>query len=142
MTLNELLQTNKYTALTVAEAHELLHRKRHAVLVEFRGSYLGLASQVEPDSVRRLIQSVDLAAETDPLVREIQHFLRSDSGVDLSHPTTRAFLDGFAANVALPLTADDARSIKALAETMQSDAEKYDWGNVRMGQIQEARRNQ
>ena len=138
--LKELLATDTYTSLTEKEAFGKLHEERHAVLVGTRGTYLGLASQVNPDIVRRLIQSVDGAALADPLVSEIRNYLRSDSGVDIAHATTRAMIDQFAANVALPLTTEDATVIKALAEDMHSDAEKHKIGNVKIGHIQEARK--
>jgi hypothetical protein len=66
--------------------------------------------------IRRLIATIDAAASVDPLVAEARHWLRSPTGLDVGHPLTRQMLDFFGGSSELPLTVEDAATIKGLAE--------------------------
>lgn len=128
--LKNLLGTAEYDGLSDADAALLANQKRHPAARERRATYLSVARDVGPETARRLIATLDAVAESDPLVAEIRHRLRSSDGVDVSHSTTAAMLDLFAAHPDLPLTSEDAASIQELADYLESDAERIGCGYI------------
>lgn len=137
MTLNQLLATAEYQPLSNADAAALVNTPRHAALRESRQNYISLAGQptVGPDVVRRLISAVESVVNSDKLVNESRHWLRSSTGIDVGHPATRALIDA----MPTPLTTSDKTKIKALAEYQQSDADLHELGLIEEKHIRWAR---
>jgi predicted NBD/HSP70 family sugar kinase len=143
VTLKNLLATAEYADLSDADAAALANEKRHAATVDQYYTYRSLAggTGVGIDITRRLIQSMDAAAQADVLIGEMRHSLRGERGLNVNDAGVRGTLESFAANENLPTTADDAAAIKALADSTESDAERHRLGEVRPGDIQVARAN-
>lgn len=95
------------------------------VLRETRVTYLGIMAEGGPALGARLITSVRAVVASghvvlSPVLDEVQHSLR-DSGVDIAHAATRSTLDTLASlQVPNGLTAEDAATIKAMAEYPQT----------------------
>lgn len=126
-----------YSGMSDSQASDDLNELRYVAAT--RVTYISLAAEIDLDIVRRLISTVDTAAIGDVLVKEMQNWLRSDTGVDIGSSKTRAMLDSFAANPALPLTGDDAAAIKSLAENKSSRATELGLGVVKPGHVEQAR---
>lgn len=146
MNLSELLATGDYIGLSDADAASLANEKRHAITVDAWHTYRSLASSkgIGIEATRRLIQTMDAATASDPLVGEMRHNLRGNgdpNGINANDPNTQAMIDSFAANEQLPLTLADAAAVKALADSTESDVERHRLGTVREGTVQQARVN-
>jgi hypothetical protein len=138
MTLTELLATADYTGLSDAEAATLANQKRHRGNSFWTYKALMSESGIGIDATRRLIQTIDAAAASDPVVAEIRWSLREGTGVNANDASTRGMIDMMAANSQLPLTTQDATTIKGLADNQKSDAELYGL-RVTIGAIERAR---
>lgn len=135
MTLDELLKTDDYAGLTDAEAAALANQQRHAVTVAAYHTYRSLAGEggIGTAATRRLIQTMDGASASDPLVGEMRHSLRGNGappGINADDSHTQAMLDQFAVDSDLPLTESDAAAVKALAESTESDVQRHGLGSV------------
>lgn len=131
--LIRLLATPEYAGLTDVAAAELANQRRHQVVDETQWTYLGLASSqgVGIEVTGRLIATIDAVAASNPVVAEMRTFLRDPAGgISPAEAATQQMLDAFAANEDLPLTSDDAASIKALGSKLVSDAQRLRLGIV------------
>lgn len=126
-----------YAAMSDAQVSMDLNELRYVAAT--RVTYVSLAADLDLGIVRRLIETVDSVAAGDVLVKEMQNWLRSDTGVDIGSDKTRAMLDAFAANTNLPLTAEDSAAIKSLAEGKTSRAAELGLGIVKPGHVEQAR---
>lgn len=143
MTLKELLAAAEYTSLSDAEAASLANEKRHSITKDTWGTYRFLAGKngVGMESTRRLILAMNAYSSGDVLIDEIRHSLRTGEGVNANDPATQGMLDQFAADAQLDFSTTDAAAIKALAESTESDVERYGLGEVRPGDVQVTRAN-
>lgn len=140
--LKNLLATPEYAGLSDAAAADLANQQRHETDDLTQWTYLGLASSqgVGVEVTGRLIATIDAVAESNPVVAEMRHFLRTPSGgISPAEPATQAILDSFADNGDLPLTESDATAIKALGVRLESDAQQNGLGTVGVEQVKRAR---
>lgn len=141
--LRALLATEEYAAIAdPADAAALANEQRHSVAAPTQWTYLGLASSmgIGIEAAGRLIATIDVVAESNPVVAEMRNFLRDpNGGISPAEVGTQAMLDTFAANEALPLTEADATAIKALGSKLRSDAEQLGLGAVSVPHIIRAR---
>lgn len=137
MDLRALLQTADYAGLSVNQAYDLVHQRRHPG--ERRLTYLGLAALLGDAVARRLAETFDVAGAADALIAEIEHDLRGGAtGIDVGNALVQGMLDTWAANGALALTASDAAAIKGLAANQRSDVELHGLGAVTRVAVREA----
>jgi len=87
---------------------------------ECRATILAVAAELGRDVARKLASSMQAAAESDPLIREVLENVRSATGIDVGHAETRAALDEMALTPSLDLASDDAAAIKGLADNRRS----------------------
>jgi hypothetical protein len=127
MSIRELLATAEYEGLSDDEIVALASEKRHAITRNAFHTYRSLASSVGigPDATRRLIQTLDAVSVADPLVSEIRHSLRGEVGLNVNDVVTIGMLQAFAANEALPITADDVAAIVLLSAATESDIDRH-----------------
>lgn len=135
MNLKQLLQTAEYAGLSDADAAALANEQRHAITVNAYHTYRSLAGDggIGTAATRRLIATMDGAADSDPLVSEMRHCLRGNGnppGINANDAATQGMLGQFATSEQLPLTAEDADAIKALADSTESDADRHSLGTV------------
>jgi hypothetical protein len=141
MNIQSLLKTQEYIGLSDIQVVELANEKRHHVYRNVFHTYRSLASTVGigPDATRRLIQTLDIVAMSDPLVSEIRHVLRGEVGLNVNDQITLSMLDLFAGNEQLPLTTNDVLLIKGLSRFTESDADINRLGIVTIEQLKRLR---
>lgn len=87
----------------------------------------------------RLINSMKAAASSDAVVEVWHNLLLRSETINVNNAEVQAMLNAFAANQLLPLTADDATAIKALADNQISDAEHYSFTPLRVLEVLRAK---
>ena len=113
-----------------------------AVSVTFTSlvSMLGDSGQTDPVGiVRRLVDSMRAAGQSDSIIDEALRFVRSGGSIDLGNPQTRGILDSLAADTTLDLETADAAAIKGLADNKVSYAQKKGWPKITSQYVQQAR---
>jgi len=106
---------------------------------ECRVTILTIANRCGSEIAARLAGSMQGAATANPLIGEMLAVSRSGEGIDVNHPDSRAMLGGMAANAELPLTADDAAAVVALADNLACRLDVLGLPVPRIREIRQAR---
>lgn len=126
----------EYNGLPDQAAADLANQDRTKRTVTQSASIIYVTAKLGPDIARRLLASMQTAAESDALIAHTLSILEGGGTINLGDSTTQLILDSL---TVLDLTAGDATAIKALADELQSDAKEYNLPTVKVGHISKAR---
>ncbi len=105
---------------------DILNRKDHAVVIFPRHvNHLSMMAEIDSNVAATILDKLEAASSTFSTVKWALYSIKSESGIDVGHPSTRNQIDALVA--AGILTSSEGNAIKAMAERMGSRAEVL-WG--------------